>query len=378
MTQVRELDAATTAELRIAALEKRYGSFTALKPTDLSVARGEFLTLLGPSGSGKTTLLMIVAGLLFPTSGEIYIGGERATLTPPHLRDIGVVFQNYALFPHLTVFENVAFPLRMRRTPAHEIKTKVGRVLEIVNLPEMSRRFPAELSGGQQQRVALARCAVYSPSIILMDEPLGALDKKLRETMQLEIRRLHRALGSTIIYVTHDQGEAMSMSDRICLMRNGSVEQLGTPQDLYFRPHSRFVGDFFGGTNFLRATIVDASNNIILAKGPGDSEFCATAAESVGARKIGEPIEVMIRPQHVRLSDSRTGSRNCVDGIVEEIVVTGVNTEYHARLPGGQTLTALELTTKRSQSVGVGDRTYFSWSAEDVVIFGSLEEGNYA
>ena len=227
-----------SSSLRIHALCKRYGDFVALAPTSLDVAKGEFLTLLGPSGSGKTTLLSLIAGLAHPDEGRILIDGTDVTHSPAYARDIGVVFQNYALFPHMTIEENIAFPLKMRKVSDAEARRRTAEALEMVHLPHVAKRYPRELSGGQQQRIALARCIVYRPSIILMDEPLGALDKKLRDQMQLEIKRIHRELGTTIVYVTHDQEEAMTMSDRICLMNAGAIEQLGTPQDLYFRPRS--------------------------------------------------------------------------------------------------------------------------------------------
>src|SRR5665213_2550370 len=251
--------ASRRVKLSVRDLSKTYGEVMALAGASLDLAEGEFLTLLGPSGSGKTTLLMIVAGLVPPTGGEVWIDGKLATYAPPDKRDIGVVFQNYALFPHLTIRENIAFPLQMRRMPAARIASEVDRVLDIVQLPHVAERLPRELSGGQQQRIALARCMVYGPSIILMDEPLGALDRKLRDQMQLEIKGLHSRLGITVLYVTHDQEEALAMSDRICLMNNGRIEQIGTPQDLYFRPRTIFVADFLGESNILDATVVAPS-----------------------------------------------------------------------------------------------------------------------
>ena len=218
----------------------------ALAPTDLQVRAGEFLTLLGPSGSGKTTLLQMISGLTLPSSGTLLLDGVDATQMPPGKRGIGMVFQNYALFPHMTVWENVAYGLRMRRAPADALKRAVAAALTMVKMDEYAHRYPRELSGGQQQRIALARCFVYRPSVILLDEPLGALDKKLREHMQLEIRHLHAELQATFIYVTHDQDEALAMSDRICLMNQARIEQIGTPSDLYDRPATCFAAGFIG------------------------------------------------------------------------------------------------------------------------------------
>ena len=250
----------------------------ALAGADLETREGEFVTLLGPSGSGKTTLLLLVAGLIQPDGGEVWIDGKLSTYMPPHRRDIGIVFQNYALFPHMTLFENIAFPLRMRRVPEAKIREEVRRVLAIVQLSGVEDRLPAQLSGGQQQRIALARCMVYQPSLILMDEPLGALDKKLRQQLQLEIRQLHQRLGITVLYVTHDQEEALAMSDRICLMNEGEIEQVGAPSDLYFRPRSVFAADFLGESNLLDAVVTAAGDGAAEVKGPDGAPIAVTMA----------------------------------------------------------------------------------------------------
>ena len=254
-------------KLRTRDLRKTYGPIVALAGANIDLEEGEFLTLLGPSGSGKTTMLMLIAGLAQPDSGEVWIDGRLATYAPPHKRDIGMVFQNYALFPHLTVAENIAFPLRMRGQSETDIRREVARVLDLVQLPEIGDRLPRALSGGQQQRIALARCIVYRPSIVLMDEPLGALDKKLRDQMKLEIKRLHTELGITVLYVTHDQEEAMIMSDRICLMNNSRIEQIGSPAELYFSPRSVFAADFIGESNLLDGQVaaVDGSEVTLIS-----------------------------------------------------------------------------------------------------------------
>jgi ABC-type Fe3+/spermidine/putrescine transport system ATPase subunit len=227
-------------------LTKIFGNVVAVEEIFLEVKRGEFITLLGPSGSGKTTILMMIAGFQIPTSGKIFIEEEMVIYQPPYKRNIGMVFQSYALFPHMTVFDNIAFPLRMRKVKEKEISKSVMRVLDLVELSEYGTRYPKQLSGGQQQRVALARAYVYNPPVLLMDEPLGALDKKLREQMQLEIKHFHESLGVTVIYVTHDQGEALTMSDRVAVMNKGRIEQVGSPTDLYERPSNKFVADFVG------------------------------------------------------------------------------------------------------------------------------------
>jgi len=240
------------AYLRLRDVVKSYdGKTNAVDDVSIDVERGEFLTLLGPSGSGKTTTLLMIAGFETPTSGVIELDGHDLVLSKPYERNIGMVFQNYALFPHMTAAKNVVFPLKMRRFPKQDINARAQRMLELVGLRRFADRYPRELSGGQQQRVALARGLVFNPDVLLLDEPLGALDKNLREQMQVEIKRIHREVGITMIYVTHDQTEAMTMSDRVAVFCNGKVEQVGSPLDVYNRPANRFVGEFIGDSNFL-------------------------------------------------------------------------------------------------------------------------------
>jgi putative spermidine/putrescine transport system ATP-binding protein len=319
----------TTPKLRAHQLSKRYGSVTALEPIDLTVAAGELLTVLGPSGSGKTTLLHIVSGLVEPSGGSIYIDGLEHTHTPVHRRDIGMVFQSYALFPHLTVDENVAFPLRMRKRPDAEVRRRVAAALEMVQLGHLAQRMPRALSGGQQQRVALARCFVYQPSIILMDEPLGALDKKLREHMQIEIKRLHRDTGVTIIYVTHDQEEALALSDRICLMNHARIEQIGTPQEIYERPATAFAAGFIGISTIFHGT----RDNGLLRTADGDFALPGSAPPCIGTNQAAA---LVIRPEHMRV-DSATDCR--VSGRVIEAVYAGAETRLIVRLHSGTELT---------------------------------------
>ncbi len=232
--------------VRLVGVSKRYGNLTAVRDVTLDVRAGEFLTLLGPSGSGKTTTLMMLAGFATPSAGEIFVDGRNVTREPAHRRDIGVVFQSYALFPHLNVARNVAFPLEIRKRPRKEINAKVRAALDLVQLGDLAHRYPNELSGGQQQRVALARAIVFQPPLLLMDEPLGALDKKLREHMQIELVKIKSCLNVTVIYVTHDQEEALVMSDRVVVMADGRIQQVGRPEELYQRPANRFVADFIG------------------------------------------------------------------------------------------------------------------------------------
>jgi putative spermidine/putrescine transport system ATP-binding protein len=340
------------AKLVTEGISKRYGSVEVLHPTDLTIAAGELLTVLGPSGSGKTTLLQIICGLVEPTAGRLLIDGKDQTHTPAHRRDMGVVFQNYALFPHLTVAENVAFPLQMRHLAAHALKAKVASVLEMVGLTAFSGRFPRELSGGQQQRVALARCLVYEPALILMDEPLGALDRKLRETMQIEIKRLHRETGATIVFVTHDQEEALALSDRICLMNGGSIEHLGTPQDIYEWPRNTFVADFIGISNVLRGKVSASGDRLITA----DGELIISRATNVAP---GQTSALVIRPEHLTIVPP---GHDGLAGTVIETVYAGAETRLLVALASGTVLTVRRTGAQRSPDVG--DAVVVSWDQD--------------
>ncbi|WZB62723.1 ABC transporter ATP-binding protein [Achromobacter xylosoxidans] len=306
-------------KLETIGLGKRYGESVALAPTDLQVRAGEFLTLLGPSGSGKTTLLQMISGLTLPSSGTLLLDGVDATQMPPGKRGIGMVFQNYALFPHMTVWENVAYGLRMRRAPVDELKRAVAAALAMVKMDEYAHRYPRELSGGQQQRIALARCFVYRPSVILLDEPLGALDKKLREHMQLEIRHLHAELQATFIYVTHDQDEALAMSDRICLMNQARIEQIGTPSDLYDRPATCFAAGFIGHSNLLDGHVETAEGGARRFHAAGRSLALEGAAQPPGVMRDGKAW-LLVRPEAAEL---RPQGQGLLDGSVAEVVFLG-------------------------------------------------------
>ncbi len=356
-----------SSSLRVSSLSKRYGDFVALAPTSLDVAKGEFLTLLGPSGSGKTTLLSLIAGLAHPDEGQILIDDADVTHSPAYERDIGVVFQNYALFPHMTVEDNIAFPLKMRKVSDLEARRRTAEALETVRLPHVAKRYPRELSGGQQQRIALARCIVYRPAIILMDEPLGALDKKLRDQMQLEIKRIHRELRTTIVYVTHDQEEAMTMSDRICLMNAGAIEQLGTPEDLYFRPQSIFVADFLGESNLLSGTVreVDAQGLDIVLANQGAPSRAVGNGSSFAA---GEPVKLMVRPQNLYVEGVVAGNGNLTGRLVD-VMISGSMTRLYiaperADMPQ---LVAAYPTRSSSTPYEIGQLVSLGWNPADAV-----------
>jgi putative spermidine/putrescine transport system ATP-binding protein len=352
-------------KLRTRSLRKTYGPVVALSDASVEMREGEFLTLLGPSGSGKTTMLMAIAGLNEPDSGDIWIDGTLATYLPPFKRDIGMVFQNYALFPHMTIAENIAFPLRMRKMNGADIKRGVERVLETVQLGHVAARFPRELSGGQQQRIALARAFVYEPSIILMDEPLGALDKKLRDHLQLEIKHLHEKLGITVLYVTHDQEEAMVMSDRICLMNNARIEQIGTPDELYFRPATTFAADFLGESNLIDASVVEANGDGMTVTGPGDRVIKGAANPALGP---GSDCKFMVRPECVRVLGAGENAENEVAGILNDIIITGAVTKSYIELPDGEEMKATQLTHGPISGAARGQEVRLGWARERTVI----------
>jgi len=287
------------AYLRLDRLVKSYdGRANAVDDISIDIARGEFLTFLGPSGSGKTTTLMMIAGFEEPTRGGIELAGEDLTRRKPYERNIGVVFQNYALFPHMTVARNVAFPLRMRGFPRAQQATRVGEMLRLVGLGEYADRYPRQLSGGQQQRVALARGLVFNPDVLLLDEPLGALDKSLREQMQVELKRIHREVGVTMVYVTHDQTEAMTMSDRIAVFDHGRLAQVAPPLEVYHRPLTRFVGEFIGDSNFFTGTVDAARPGRVELDGLGPIQVDVEACRRIG----GGRVDVLVRPEAVQLA----------------------------------------------------------------------------
>ncbi|SAK69105.1 ABC transporter [Caballeronia catudaia] len=344
-----------SSKLEAIGIAKRYGDSVALESTDLAVQAGEFLTLLGPSGSGKTTLLQMISGLVAPSAGRIEIDGRDVTHVEPGKRGVGMVFQSYALFPHMSVWDNVAYGLRMRRKSRDAVRAAVDDALAMVRMTEYAKRFPKELSGGQQQRIALARCFAYRPSVILLDEPLGALDKKLREHMQSEIRRLHKELGATFVYVTHDQDEALTLSDRICLMNQARIEQVGTPADLYDRPATRFAAGFIGHSNLLEGALDETrgagGEPILLAAGgriPLPMNAGASAAST--ARHT-----LLLRPEAPRLVEPQGGF---VDGTIADVVFFGSDTRVQLSMSDGSELT---VRCERSLSPRIGDRVGLVW-----------------
>jgi spermidine/putrescine transport system ATP-binding protein len=342
LTATSRLAQSTTGRpsIELRDLYKYFGAMAAVNGISLDVRQGEFLTLLGPSGCGKTTTLRMIGGFELPSAGEVVIEGELMGDRPPYRRPVNTVFQNYALFPHMSVGQNVAYGLEMAGVPKPERQRRVQEALEMVRLPHVQNRKPAELSGGQQQRVALARALVNRPAVLLLDEPLGALDLKLRKAMQLELKQLNRDVGATFVYVTHDQEEALTMSDRIAVMNEGVILQLGTPEEIYERPRSRFVADFIGQTNFLEVDIVGTDGSLVDVELPASGRLKVQRPD--GPMPTGRTT-LAIRPEKISLlSDLPEGGARGWDrltGALTEIVYVGTFTQYLLRLPGGQMVT---------------------------------------
>jgi len=327
----------TEFDLEFLHVTKSFGEVHAVDDVTFQVRRGEFLSLLGPSGCGKTTSLRMVAGFEQPTHGEIRLNGRPVGGVPPYQRKVNTVFQHYGLFPHMNVFDNVAFGLRMKRVPPPRIAEGVERMLALVELPHVANRFPHQLSGGQQQRIALARALINEPTVLLLDEPLGALDLKVRRRMQEELKRIHREVGVTFIYVTHDQEEALTMSDRIAVMNHGRIEQLDTPTAIYERPSTRFVASFIGMTNAWQglADGHDANGSVVVRTAAG----VFLRGLPIATIAVGEDVEVTVRPEKILLStESPANAENCLQGRVVDIVYQGAYTEYHVGLPSGLTV----------------------------------------
>ncbi|MBN3758224.1 ABC transporter ATP-binding protein [Paraburkholderia sp. Tr-20389] len=361
-----------TAFLQIQRLRKTYDDVVAIDNVTLDVRKGEFMTFLGPSGSGKSTTLYIVAGFQEPSEGRVLLDGKPLLSVAPNKRNIGMVFQRYTLFPHLTVGENVAFPLRVRRRPDAEVKAKVEKMLKLVHLSECRDRMPAQLSGGQQQRVAIARALAYDPPVLLMDEPLSALDKKLREEIQLELRRIHQETGVTILYVTHDQEEALRLSDRIAVFNKGRIEQVGTGEELYSNPASRFVASFIGNSNFLPVRVTAHSDGRMNGVFPNGHEVASGSFNPT--LTAGDDGTLMIRPEQMRihaLHDSTKG--NGASGLpvtVRDITYLGDAMHYAVATPWQQEISIRMPAGQRHDSgLSIGTQALVDWDARDVRLF---------
>ena len=350
------------AGISLKSVTKRYGQKAVVDDIDLVIEPGEFMTFLGPSGSGKTTTLNMIAGFTSVSEGMLHIYGNPVAKLPPHKRDIGMVFQNYALFPHKTVAENIAYPLQRRKIGKEQQKRMISDALGMVRMTEYGDRYPSELSGGQQQRVALARALVYEPRVLLMDEPLGALDKKLREWLQAEIKRIHREVGSTFVYVTHDQEEALSMSDRIAVFNNGKIEQVGSAEELYERPQTLFVGRFLG------------ESTVLLGKGSqagGGVTHIDVAGHRVSAEghRDASDLAILVRPENLRLEADGTApgeGENMVPVTIAEVTYLGASRRYTVELPDG-TEGSVRVSHAR-RSFERGDRAAMLWAVGSGVL----------
>jgi spermidine/putrescine transport system ATP-binding protein len=360
----------TEVDVRLVDVVKKFGEVLAVDHIDLEVRDGEFFSLLGPSGCGKTTTLRMIGGFEQPTSGLIELQGQDVTWLPPYQRNVNTVFQSYALFPHLTIYENVAFGLRRRKVKDAEIKRRVGDMLRLVELPGFEKRKPTQISGGQAQRVALARALINRPAVLLLDEPLGALDLKLRKQMQVELKRIQQEVGITFIYVTHDQEEAMTMSDRIAVMNHGRYEQLGDPEGLYERPTTRFVAGFLGVSNLLPATVAGTADGYVLARLGDDARVRVPKALVNG----GATIDVGVRPEKIRMhraDEAAPAGANEISGTVVDASYLGVSTSYVVEARTGARLTVYEQNVERTVHGSLhrpGETVRLSWSPDHTFV----------
>ncbi len=340
-------------------VSKRFGSHTAVDDVTLEIREGEFFSMLGPSGCGKTTSLRMIAGFEEPDSGRVVLQGTEVTSVSANRRAVNMVFQQYALFPHMSIYDNVAFGLKMKRVPSSEHRARVQELLQVVDLEGLENRRPRQLSGGQQQRVALARALVNRPAALLLDEPLGALDVKLRKHMQLELKRIQLELGTTFVYVTHDQEEALAMSDRIAVMNRGKVEQLGTPREIYDHPSTAFVADFIGSLNAIELTIDELVGEYSVTRLGEDERVVAPAA----GRRPGDAVRVAVRPEHVHVGTAATGEGSRLTGTVAQVVYLGMYTQFHVDTRAGR-IVSHRIADESTAGLEAGSRVTLTWLPE--------------
>jgi spermidine/putrescine transport system ATP-binding protein len=344
----------------------------AVKQLDLAIGQGEFFSLLGPSGCGKTTTMRMIAGFEEPTGGKVFLDGKDVTGVAPNKRDVNMVFQSYALFPHLNTYQNVAFGLERKKTSKDEIRRRVGEILEIVSLTGMEKRAPREMSGGQQQRVALARALVNRPRALLLDEPLGALDLKLRQQMQVELKRIQRDVGITFVYVTHDQGEALTMSDRIAVMNAGVIDQLGSPREIYERPATRFVAGFIGTSNLVEGSVERVDGGLAMLSFAAEDRVVVPVNDAV---RSGDKVEVSIRPEkidmHRDVPPAASSGGSVLSGTVSEIVYHGTSTNYTVATTAGADFTVFDQNASDAEDLATrGDRVYLTWAPQHSYMIG--------
>ena len=344
---------------------KRFGAYEALKEASFEIRAGEFMTFLGPSGCGKTTCLRLISGFDTPTSGQIFLDGKDLTFEPPYRRDVNQVFQNYALFPHLTIYENIAFGLRMKKVPAAQIRERVDRVVKMTSLEDFTTRKPAQLSGGQRQRVALARAIVCEPKVLLLDEPLSALDAKLRTQMRVELKQLQKKLGITFIFVTHDQEEALTMSDRVAVLNAGRVEQIGTVNEIYYKPATRFVASFIGESNIVEAEILRSEGEFLHCRLEGGLELDVRTPKPPAHSQI----LLSLRPEKIRLTRENPGGRNSFPGTIEMEIFKGAVDDLTISVQGGLQLGAVLTNDGQAESdLHEGERVFVRIQPEDIHI----------
>jgi spermidine/putrescine transport system ATP-binding protein len=354
--------------LELRGVSKTFGGVRAVDNLSLQVRKGEFLSLLGPSGCGKTTALRIVAGFERPSTGEVYLEGQRLGSTPPYRRNVNTVFQHYVLFPHMTVYQNIAFGLHMKRLPSDDIRMRVTDMLKIVELSGYEHRYPHQLSGGEQQRVGLARALVNAPVVLLLDEPLGALDLKVRKRMQFELKRIHREVGITFLYVTHDQEEALVLSDRIAVMNRGRLEQLDTVENIYLHPRSKYVSDFIGEVNLFTGTLVEGATGVMTIL---TSEGDTLTVDVNDHLEAGMVVEAAVRPEKIRLSAEPTRGENVFSGVIIDHAFLGPVTKYVVRLDSSKDVTALRQNHGDADDrlLQHGERVMVSWERAWVKVF---------
>ena len=356
----------TIGQITLTSITKQFGDTVAVDDVSLQIEGGEFFSLLGPSGCGKTTTLRIIGGFVYPTAGDVHINGELMAETPPYRRPVNTVFQNYALFPHKTVAQNIAFGLQMKKVPKAEISDAVERSLDLIQLPGYGERKPSELSGGERQRVALARALINEPTILLLDEPLSALDLKLRKQMQLELKALQRKVGITFVYVTHDQGEALALSDRIAVMNDGKILQVGTPSEIYDSPQNRFVADFIGTSNFLEGTLI--SKKAVVLKTELPLKIVCTPNSAL---PLNTPVTVAIRPERFNLRTTpASDAANSLRGVIQDESYLGTTLQYTVQTDYPTPLIAHQQNTgaRETHRFQRGDTVYLQWTPENAII----------